>query len=255
MPYGLDLEKPPRYCHGSYRLFAEHEKHITRICREDVLLLMLGGTLSFMEDGGSISIEGGEYYIQKSGLLQEGNGLCPGAYYYYIHFHGDFGGGEGVLPLRGHFDKDALAPYIARLEAFRDKKATATEKSASFYGILSALLVEKEPSREEKTVLLVKRLVEGELSKSYTLGELASACSYSKNNLIRIFKEQTGMPPLSYLTVLRLQKAKELLEHTETDVGQIAHLCGFGSYINFYKHFKSAEGCAPGTWRQKRRGT
>lgn len=255
MSYGLDLETLSVFRLGSYRLFAPHEKHITRICRDDVLLLMLGGSLSFKEDGVTVTLMEGEYYIQRSGLLQESNGLCGGAYYYYIHFHGTFSEAERSLPLRGRFEADALMPYLKRLEAVKERRATAIEKNAPFYSILSALLVEKEPSREEKTVLFVKRLVEKDLSRGYTLNELANACSYSKNNLIRIFKEQTGMPPLSYLTSLRLQKAKELLEHTETDVGQVAHLCGFGNYINFYKHFKNAEGCAPGTWRGRRRGT
>ena len=62
---GIDLDKPINYKHSSLRFFKEGERHVSRICNDDVLLLVFDGILNFQEDGKSYSIKAGEYHIQK----------------------------------------------------------------------------------------------------------------------------------------------------------------------------------------------
>ncbi len=57
----LLLSSPPRYLHASYRTFRAGEHHITRTAEYDVLLLVLGGTLRFCEDGVPFSLPAGDY--------------------------------------------------------------------------------------------------------------------------------------------------------------------------------------------------
>lgn len=76
--------------------FQPGEKHVTRICSEDVLLLVFSGVLRFVEDGVPVEVHGGEYYIQKRGLLQQGvvPSDCP--VYYYVHFSGTWSDESGI---------------------------------------------------------------------------------------------------------------------------------------------------------------
>lgn len=85
---GLDLQKLPMYHASAHKVFRPGEKHVRRIAGEDVLILMLEGTLHFLENGEQIDLEKGEYYIQRRGLLQEGRIPSDDARYYYIHFTG-----------------------------------------------------------------------------------------------------------------------------------------------------------------------
>ena len=68
----LSSEKLPQFLFSHDRAFQPGEKHVTRVCPEDVLLLMFSGVLRFTEDGVPVEVRGGEYYIQKRGLSQQG---------------------------------------------------------------------------------------------------------------------------------------------------------------------------------------
>ncbi len=253
MAKGLSLAKLPIYSHSSYRYFTEGEKHITRICSEDVLILMLDGKLSFKEEGIPILLEAGEYYIQQKGLRQEGDLPSGDARYCYIHFYGSFESEGNALPIRGRVDVEGLYPHLEKLEYLQGGDASLLEKSAEFYAILSSLRAQSQITSARKTVQKVLSLLGTDYEKMWSLAELASACGYSKNNLIRIFKEETGKTPLVFITEIRLRRAELLLENSDMQMGEIAQACGFGSYINFYKCFRKAEGCSPEAWRQNHR--
>lgn len=51
MRQGLMMGALPRYHLSGYKVFRPGEKHIDRVCGEDVLLILLSGTLRFSEDG------------------------------------------------------------------------------------------------------------------------------------------------------------------------------------------------------------
>ena len=76
--YVIDLKKPIEYIYASFRYFEDGEKHVTRFCKHDVLLLVFDGVLKFTENGEDYEIHKGEYYIQKNGscsfqLTMKGN--------------------------------------------------------------------------------------------------------------------------------------------------------------------------------------
>ena len=66
---GINLERPITYKYASLRYFLEGEHHVSRLCRDDVLLLVFDGVLRFTEDGKPYEIHKGEYHIQRHGSL------------------------------------------------------------------------------------------------------------------------------------------------------------------------------------------
>ena len=87
-----------------------------------------------------------------------------------------------------------------------------------------------------------------------SLEELAAFCGYSKNHLIRIFKEETGQTPFAYITNLRMSYACKLLENSTMTINEISENSGFGNYINFYKAFKKQLCMTPEEWRRSNSG-
>lgn len=65
------------------------------------------------------------------------------------------------------------------------------------------------------------------LSQENTIQELASLVAMSPRNLSRVFKEKTGTTVLEYLTLLRLEFAKTMLNNPEFTMEYIASKCGF----------------------------
>ena len=82
----LNMSVVPKYEYSSFRTFFKDEHHISRICNENVLLIVFSGVLRFEEDGKEVEIGAGEFYIQKAGLVQTGIRKSDLPRYYYIHF-------------------------------------------------------------------------------------------------------------------------------------------------------------------------
>ena len=67
------------------------------------------------------------------------------------------------------------------------------------------------------------------LSDENSIEDLAQLVSMSPRNLSRIFKDKTGTTILEYLTMLRLEFAKTMLNNPEFTIEYIAAKCGFKS--------------------------
>ncbi|HXS58401.1 MAG TPA: DJ-1/PfpI family protein [Hanamia sp.] len=65
------------------------------------------------------------------------------------------------------------------------------------------------------------------LSDENSIEDLAALVAMSPRNLSRVFKEKTGTTVLEYLTLLRLEFAKTMLNNPEFTIEYIASKCGF----------------------------
>ena len=65
------------------------------------------------------------------------------------------------------------------------------------------------------------------LSDENSIEDLADLVAMSPRNLSRVFKEKTGTTILEYLTALRLEFAKTMLNNPEYTIEYIASKCGF----------------------------
>ena len=87
--------------------------------------------------------------------------------------------------------------------------------------------------------------VRGELS----LSEFAQSVNLSVWRLCHIFKSDVGMPPMRYLRVLRMERAKDLLESSFLSVKEIAYRVGLNDESHFVRDFKSTYGSSPASYR------
>lgn len=87
------------------------------------------------------------------------------------------------------------------------------------------------------------------LSKKWTLDEMADKSKIGITTLTRLVKEHTGYTPANYLIYLRLEKAKQLLVGTEKKLTEIAFDCGFYSSQHFSSTFSKWIGKKPFLYR------
>ena len=87
--------------------------------------------------------------------------------------------------------------------------------------------------------------VRGELS----LGEFAQSVNLSVWRLCHIFKSDVGMPPMRYLRLMRMERAKDLLESSFLSVKEIAYRVGMNDESHFVRDFKSTYGSSPACYR------
>jgi AraC-like DNA-binding protein len=87
--------------------------------------------------------------------------------------------------------------------------------------------------------------VRGEMS----LAEFAQSVNLSVWRLSHIFKSDVGMPPIRYLRLLRMERAKGLLESSFLSVKEIAFQVGLNDESHFVRDFKSTYGFSPALYR------
>jgi transcriptional regulator GlxA family with amidase domain len=99
--------------------------------------------------------------------------------------------------------------------------------------------------RVEKIIQMMRDDVRGELS----LGAFAQSVNLSVWRLCHIFKSDVGMPPIRYLRLLRMERAKGLLESSFLSVKEIAFQVGLNDESHFVRDFKSTYGSSPALYR------
>ncbi|MEY2194754.1 helix-turn-helix domain-containing protein [Neobacillus sp. BF23-41] len=85
--------------------------------------------------------------------------------------------------------------------------------------------------------------------KPIHLKEAADLVYLSPSYFSRLFKEETGVTFVEFLTDYRLEKSKHLLKITVMPIETIANLTGFGSAAYFATSFKRKEGQTPKEYR------
>ncbi|HEX5338955.1 MAG TPA: helix-turn-helix domain-containing protein [Gallionella sp.] len=93
--------------------------------------------------------------------------------------------------------------------------------------------------------------MEKHLAHSVTIDDLANAMHTSYRTLNRRFVEITGMAPLAYLQALKIERAKELLEVSNSDFETITEKVGYGDASSFRRLFKRATGLSPAQYRRQ----
>jgi AraC-like DNA-binding protein len=65
----------------------------------------------------------------------------------------------------------------------------------------------------------------------------------------REFKKESGLSPGTFLKIVRMNRAKEMLLHTDATISRIAESCGFEDFNFFSRFFKKEAGISPREFR------
>lgn len=243
----LSFDELPHYLFSDNRQFLPGERHIDRLCGEDVLLLVRKGVLRFHEDGVLVELHAGEYYIQRAGLYQQGLLPSDAPNYFFVHFHGVFKE-NGRLPLRGSFNNESARPILQALKLL-GIESPKLEYEKNFYALLSLL---SKQQHDETTAENIRSYLLTNFEKQITLDDVRKEVFLSKNQIINVFRAAYGKTPHRYLLDYRLDKACEFLLSTARPVAVIAYAVGFEEYSVFYRAFVAKYGISPADYRHIR---
>ena len=90
----------------------------------------------------------------------------------------------------------------------------------------------------------------GDLAHGWTLPALAKVAGLSRTAFAARFARLVGLPPMQYLSQLRLRRAMLMLRKERTSLARIADAVGYGSEAAFSNAFKRWTGQSPGAYRR-----
>lgn len=130
-------------------------------------------------------------------------------------------------------------------------------KQRNWYGIVKSLLdvlrqyiiANYLEEGENPYVASFKRLLLSNISTiDFNLNDAMDTVPFSRDYFRKLFKQETGVTPLEYLTDLRIEHAKGLLSSSSLTVRQVAAMVGYNDPYYFSRIFKKATGKSPSQW-------
>lgn len=122
---------------------------------------------------------------------------------------------------------------------FRDKIGTATHNVSC-----------KASEKSMSVVETAKEYIQNNYSRDISLDDVSRTVNISPYYFSKIFKEETGEGFVEYLTGIRMEKAKELLNTTEYSMKEICSMVGYADPNYFSRSFKKNVGVTPTEYKE-----
>ncbi|MEM8750526.1 MAG: AraC family transcriptional regulator [Pseudomonadota bacterium] len=105
----------------------------------------------------------------------------------------------------------------------------------------------------KQQLAFVHDLMMDHLQERLTLDKLAGELGYDVFRFSRAFKAATGQTAYQYLMMMRLERGRDRLIHTNESLANISYDCGFSSQAHFTAAFTKYMGVSPGAFREELR--
>lgn len=93
--------------------------------------------------------------------------------------------------------------------------------------------------------------IRNNLTKVFTIEELAGKAFMSKASFFRHFKQELGISPYEFIISEKIKYAKKLLTKGNHSIADVSSMLSFGSTSYFIRHFRSVTGMTPLKYKQQ----
>ena len=178
--------------------------------------------------------------------------------YYWFRFDDDgFDVFERQCHLRGKlyfdFEETELLPLLYSIYnnfGFLGRKPHFEEKIYDL--VLTISRTDKEDLFSKHSLVEeIKEYISDNYQQKISITSLADRFHFSRGYLREIFYKSEGVSIREYLTNLRMDRARELLENSDYSISLIASSVGYDDIIQFSRFFLSHQGCSPSDYRKE----
>ena len=157
------------------------------------------------------------------------------------------------------YREDLLGLFQQLISQAKQEETGFQQLIAGFIFHLLGLAFQKQQADhfEDKTMaekIMKARMIIRQQAETITPELLATELNVSYSWFRRSFKAYTGSSPAQYITLIKMQQAKELLETTGLTITQIADQLRYTSPYYFSVSFKRTSGMTPGEYRKMAHG-
>jgi two-component system, response regulator YesN len=118
-----------------------------------------------------------------------------------------------------------------------------------YFKYILSFVKEVYEQTKRKEILDAFKYVTMNIEKKITLDEVSSYLYLNPSYFSRLFKKEVGETFVEYVTKMKINRAKELLEQTADSVGKICERLGYDNQSYFIKIFKNIVGVTPIEYR------
>lgn len=96
----------------------------------------------------------------------------------------------------------------------------------------------------------IDEYVKNDIARTIGLLDIGNKFGISQSYICNLFRKKTGMSFIEYVTVLRLEKAKELLKDSNKSIKDVAELVGYSDQHYFSRVFRNITGITPSAFQK-----
>jgi AraC-like DNA-binding protein len=165
----------------------------------------------------------------------------------------------GVCIPNPMLDDPGLAADFVRLHRALDGPATRLERDVRLAEWLHRVVTNRgahqvprpgRTPRDERALRLARDYLADRPEHHVGLDELAGAAGIGKFRLVRLFREQTGLPPYAFQIAHRIRRARRLLEAGQP-IASVAASTGFADQSHLHRYFQRSLGITPLTYQRR----
>lgn len=123
------------------------------------------------------------------------------------------------------------------------------DQATGLVGISRILARPDEKHLGYKRLMEFSKRVKENLGQPQLIADIAREVDLSMDTLQRLTREVFQLSPKQILMKARIEKACDMLEHSETSITDIATECGYSDHSAFSRQFKATLHCTPQQYR------
>lgn len=168
----------------------------------------------------------------------------------------DENGNEPVFDQIVVFSSSEVRLCISELEdTFPSPDIIPTKMAIPVYKMFNTMCTETEKGNSKSDSFDIIRdgieYIHYHFNEDVRVEKLAETCNVSEVYFRRLFKQKTGMSPVEYRTLLRLEHACKYLQYSQSSISEISEMLGFVDTAYFIKIFKKHYGITPLNYRKQ----
>jgi len=222
--------------------------------KKHAIVFIKFGSISYDIDGRTIRLEKGDILLLKKGEAYNAyNSDGPEIpYAFYIVY---FDIVQDEIP---YFKRLAKITHYEKFLDLFEKGYSIGKKMGTAYkialravlsDILYNLYKEYYSSKITEPSFLhmekAKKHIDAHYNEKITITTLTDLSGFSRAHFKRLFSKYYNMTPSEYITMVRIEHAKTMLESNIFSLKEIAEQCGFYDEYYFSKVFQKKVGCTP----------
>lgn len=188
---------------------------------------------------------------------------------YWVHFRGSLARHYADGAATPHDVAPSLTSRISQRNALFEEIFDTLEASyaieslryamSSFHHYLASLrylgayrsVGKVDATTADMLTAAITRFLEENIERHLTADDLARFTGYSATYLSARFKEHTGYSPLALFSLMKIQRACHLLDHTDMKISTISRKIGIDDPLYFSRLFSKTMGMAPKAYRER----
>lgn len=143
--------------------------------------------------------------------------------------------------------------YIQIAEDCTCPKQLMKLRDRSVHDFTGAVRHMKNSPPHSAAVRAAVNYIHSHLQEKLTLDRLVQISGLSSGRFSHLFKDETGLSPMNYLMLKRLETAQTMLIYTEYTLTEISTILGFSSESHFIQSYKRHWKITPGRFRNENR--